>query len=107
MSVLIVGADHLGSIEKNLQHLGISEIEHISGRNVSDRRKLNIPKTTRCVVVLIDFINHNTAKNIKQTAKHQGVPLVFAKRSWSSMEQKLTEAGFAVQARTKAFAAAY
>ncbi|HEY3426452.1 MAG TPA: dihydroorotate dehydrogenase, partial [Negativicutes bacterium] len=31
MSVVIVGADHLGGIEKNLYSLGIKELIHITG----------------------------------------------------------------------------
>ncbi|WP_156319004.1 hypothetical protein [Propionispora sp. 2/2-37] len=38
-------------------------------------------------------VNHTTAQNIKQTAKAQKVPMVFAKRSWASVGQKLMVAG--------------
>lgn len=97
MSVLIVGADNLGRIEKELQDLGIYRIEHITGRNAVDKKKFNIPKATRLIVVLTDYINHNTAQNVKQLAKSKGIPLVFAKRSWSSIGQKLTGAGLSVR----------
>ena len=91
MSVMLVGADHLGSIEKNLHMMGINAIEHITGRNVSDRKKFKFPLSTALIVVFIDYINHTTAKNIKNMAKSQGVPLVFANRSWSSLQDKLAE----------------
>lgn len=97
MSVLIIGADNLGRIEKELQELGIHHIEHITGRNAADKKKFNIPKATRLIVVLTDYINHNTAQNVKQLAKLRGVPLVFAKRSWSSVGQKLTGAGLQIK----------
>lgn len=45
MSVIIVGADYLGQIKDNLESSGITDILHISGRNVNDRRKMDIPKT--------------------------------------------------------------
>jgi len=92
MSVMLVGADHLGGIEKNLQMMGINVIDHVTGRNVGDRKKFKFPLSTVLVVVFIDYINHTTAKNIKSMAKSKGVPLVFANRSWSSLQDKL--AGF-------------
>ncbi len=33
MSVLIVGADHLGCIPKELKKIGVDDIRHMSGRN--------------------------------------------------------------------------
>jgi len=93
MSVMIVGADHLGSIEKNLQAYGFAEIAHVSGRMATDRRKSAISQATSLVVVLVDFVNHMTARNIKEQAKAQGVPLVFAKRSWCSLAEQLNKQG--------------
>lgn len=93
MSVMIVGADHLGNIEKNLQYCGITEIEHVCGRNVADRKKFSIPQYISLVVVLIDYVNHVTAQNVKEQAKARGVPMVFAKRSWCSLEEQLARHG--------------
>lgn len=93
MSIMIVGADHLGNIEKNLYSRGYTAIEHIRGRNVSDRKKFNIPHATALVVVLTDYVNHVTARNVKEQAKAQGVPTVFAKRSWSSLAEQLEKRG--------------
>lgn len=94
MSVMIVGADRLGNIEKKLRHHGIYTIEHVSGRNVSDRKKFCIPQPISLVIVLIDYINHGTARNIKEQAKAQGVPMIFAKRSWCSIARQLDRCGF-------------
>jgi len=91
MSVMLVGADHLGNIERNLQMMGIQTIEHVTGRNVSDRKKFKCSLSTALIVVFIDYINHTTAKNIKNMAKTQGVPLIFANRSWSSLQDKLAD----------------
>jgi len=89
MSVMLVGADHLGSIEQKLQMMGIRSIDHVTGRNVSDRKKFKCPLSTALIVIFIDYINHTTAKNIKSMARSQGVPLIFANRSWSSLQDKL------------------
>lgn len=96
MSVVIVGGDTLGGIEKNLYAMGATELIHISGRKASNRN-INLPNTTAFVLVLTDFINHNTAKSVKNMAKSQSIPLVFAKRSWSSVEEKLAAEGFGRQ----------
>jgi len=94
MSVMIVGADHLGSIKKNLRLYGICDIEHVSGRMVGDRKKFSIPRSISLVVVLTDFINHGTAKNVKEQAKAQGVQTIFAKRSWCSVAEQLEKHKF-------------
>ncbi|MEG6585170.1 DUF2325 domain-containing protein [Dendrosporobacter sp. 1207_IL3150] len=93
MSIVIVGADYLGGIEKNLYAKGVKELIHITGRKAANRNKINIPKHTSFVLVLTDFVNHNTAKMIKTAAKTQEVPLVFAKRSWGAVEKQLLDAG--------------
>jgi hypothetical protein len=91
MAVMLVGADILGNITKNLQDLGFEDIYHVSGRNVTESRKAKIPTSVQCVVVFTDFVNHNTASNFKKMAKAQSLPVVFAKRSWCSLREKLTE----------------
>jgi hypothetical protein len=93
MSVVIVGADHLGGIEKNLYSLGIKELIHITGRKAASQSKISIPKHTSFVLVFTDYVNHNTAKMIKAMAKIQDIPLVFAKRSWGAVEEKLMDSG--------------
>ncbi len=94
MSVVVVGGDFLGGIEKNLYSIGVKDLVHISGRKTLDRNKVNVPKGTTFILVLTDFVNHSTAKQAKLVAKAQSVPLVFAKRSWRSVEEKLKECKF-------------
>jgi len=89
MTVMLVGADILGNIIKNLQDLGFEDVFHVSGRNVTENRKNKIPTSVQCVVVFTDFVNHNTAGNFKKMAKAQHLPVVFAKRSWCSLREKL------------------
>lgn len=94
MSVVVIGADYLGSIEKNLYAAGVTELVHVSGRKPLDRNKRSLPKTTAFVLVLTDFVNHNTAKSVKDLAKAQSIPVVYAKRSWRSVEEKLKNGRF-------------
>jgi len=86
MSIVVIGADYLGTIEKNLYSLGVTELTHIDGRKISNQNKISIPKKTQFVLVLTDYLNHNTAKMVKNLAKMQSVPLIFSKRSWGSVE---------------------
>ena len=93
MSVMIVGADHLGNMLKYLEDYGIKEVEHICGRKTADRKRFEISRGTSLVVVLVDFVNHGTAKHIKEQAKSQGIRTIFAQRSWCSLQQQLERIG--------------
>lgn len=90
MSLMIVGADHLGGIEDKLSAIGFHEVFHVTGRKVQ-AVKQEIPEKINLVLVLTDYINHNLAKVIKQKAKEQSLPICYAKRSWSSIYQALHE----------------
>ncbi|MDW7674188.1 MAG: DUF2325 domain-containing protein [Bacillota bacterium] len=89
MCLLVVGGDSLGKIDKNLISLGIKEIVHIDGRNKPCKRQLSIPAKTNLIVVLTDYINHNTSTTIKKLAKEKNIPVVFSKRSWTCVFCKI------------------
>ncbi len=88
MSVLIVGGDHLGSIPKELKKIGVDEIRHMSGRS-RNVIKRGMPMSMDLIIVLHDYVNHNLANVTKKQAKECKIPVVFAKRSWSSIYKKL------------------
>ncbi len=89
MSIVVIGGDYLGGIEKNLYSMGVTELVHISGRKSLERSKISLPKTTAFVLVLTDYVNHGTAQTIKCMAKSRSIPLVFARHSWRAVEEKL------------------
>ncbi|MBP2657364.1 MAG: hypothetical protein H6Q69_396 [Firmicutes bacterium] len=89
MSVVVVGGDYLGGIEKKLYSLGVTELVHVTGRKALDQNKIRVPKATAYIVVLTDYVNHGTAKNVKCVAKARSIPLIFAKRSWRAVEEQL------------------
>lgn len=89
MSVVVIGGDYLGGIEKNLYSMGVTELVHISGRKALDKNKITLPKATAFIVVLTDYVNHGTAQTVKCMAKSRSIPLVYAKRSWRAVEEKL------------------
>lgn len=84
--VLIIGGDHLGSIAQNLRSLGYDSIHHVKGRT---EKRVEIPTGTDLVVVLIDYVNHNLAKWVKEHAKARNLPIIFSRRSWSAICQSL------------------
>ncbi|ODS33091.1 MAG: hypothetical protein SCARUB_01790 [Candidatus Scalindua rubra] len=88
MSVLIVGGDHLGSIPKELKKLGIDDIRHVNGRNRSVIKK-GMPMSTDLIIVLYDYVNHNLTDVVKKSARELNIPVIFARRSWSSIYSKL------------------
>lgn len=90
MSVIIIGGDYLGGIEKNLYSIGVTDIVHISGRKTVDRKKFNVPKSADLILILTDYVNHTTAQTVKEAAKSRSIPLVYAKRSWRAIEEKLS-----------------
>ncbi|MET3507905.1 hypothetical protein ABMB67_004026 [Halalkalibacter oceani] len=87
-SLLIVGADRLGSIPKKLEQMGFSEINHVSGRKVQMVKK-EIPAHIDLILVLTDFINHNLTSVLKKKAAEQDIPICYAKRSWCSIYQAI------------------
>lgn len=91
MTLMLVGADNLGGIEKNLHSLGVNNVYHMNGRNVKEQRKVKIPATVGCVIVFTDFVNHLTAANVKKMAKAQNLPVIFSKRSWCVLQEKLAD----------------
>ncbi|WP_072870349.1 DUF2325 domain-containing protein [Desulfofundulus thermosubterraneus] len=89
MSVFIVGGDRLGKIPHNLRQLGFDRVYHFKGRKKIAVGKLSIPEETGLVIVLTDYVNHTIAGMIKEHARRKNTPVVYAKRSWTHICQKL------------------
>ncbi len=86
MSIVIIGADKLGNIPKNLKELGYTDITHISGRDIN---RISIPKYTDAVLVLTNFVKHNITNSLKKNLKNDNINVYYAKRSWTCIEQAL------------------
>ncbi|GAB6100204.1 DUF2325 domain-containing protein [Halanaerocella petrolearia] len=91
MSVLIVGGDRLGKIPERLSNCGFSCIKHISGRKCQNCR---VDRETDMVLVLTDYVGHNLCEKVKSKAKAREIPVLFSRRSWSSIYKKLNFCGF-------------
>ncbi|MDR4508318.1 MAG: DUF2325 domain-containing protein [Candidatus Brocadiaceae bacterium] len=90
MSVLIVGGDRLGSIPKELDKLGVDTVRHVTGRSGQKIRD-GIPESMDFIIVLYDYVNHNLASKIKTFAGSREIPILYAKRSWASIYQKMKD----------------
>ncbi|GJQ59464.1 MAG: DUF2325 domain-containing protein [Candidatus Scalindua sp. AMX11] len=88
MSALIVGGDNLGSIPKELKKVGIDKVRHIDGRSKTAIKK-GMPLSMDIIILLHDYVNHNLATVVKRSAREQDIPIIFARRSWSSIYTKL------------------
>ena len=88
MSVLIVGGDHLGSIPKELDKIGVDEVKHLTGRS-GQKIHDGIPETMDFIILLCDFVNHNLAYKIRKFAGDKEIPIIYAKRSWSLIYPKI------------------
>lgn len=85
MSVLVVGGDEIVPIKAVLTNLGASKITHWNCRNENRVNKKPIPSDIGCVVMLTNFLNHNTMKKLKSEIKKKNIPLVCSKRSVSAV----------------------
>ncbi|WP_100406095.1 DUF2325 domain-containing protein [Bacillus solitudinis] len=92
-SLMIVGADKLGSIPKKLEELGFHEIIHVTGRKTQMVKK-EIPTHVDVILILTDFINHNLTSVLKKKATEQDIPICYAKRSWCSIYQAIDRCEF-------------
>lgn len=90
MNCLIIGGDRITPIESVLYNLGINDIDHWDGRKNSVTKK-SLPKKTECVVLLTNFIAHNTMRYFKAEAKKKKIPCICAKRSESSVFCEFTK----------------
>lgn len=83
MSVLVIGADEITHIKAVLHNLGAEKVTHWDARNENRVNRKTIPHDTECVVMLTNFLNHNTMNKLKTQAKKKRIPIVCSKRSVS------------------------
>ena len=84
MSVLVIGGDEITPIEAVLKNLDCEEVTHCDARTESVNHR-GIPKNIACLVMLTNFLNHNTMKKFKNEAKKKDIPVICTKRSVSCL----------------------
>lgn len=80
----------MGSIPKELDKIGVTDIQHLTGRT-GQKMRGKIQEKADLIILLYDFVNHNLAYKIKKFAGSRGIPIIYAKRSWSSIYQKIKD----------------
>lgn len=85
MSVLLIGGDKVNTITELLKSLGVTQTTHWDSRKNFTSHK-NIPANTDAVIMLTDFLKHNTMSYFKKSAKKNRIPLICARRGNSSVE---------------------
>jgi hypothetical protein len=88
MTALIVGGDYIKPIERVITDRGVRTIRHWTGRKPGDLRK-TVPKDTRLVVLLLDYLSHGLAKKVRGDADRLGLPVIYCRRSLGEFCEKL------------------
>lgn len=78
MSVLVLGGDDITQVKGVLYNFGFEDVTHWDGRRESVNGR-NIPQKAECLVMLTNYLNHNTMKKFKNEAKKKGIPLICTK----------------------------
>lgn len=78
---LVVGADHLGSLNK-FKKLGVGEVVHWSGRS---KKPPSGSFSVDLVLVYTGFASHAAVRAAKELARERGIPLVFLSRGLSEL----------------------
>jgi len=84
MSVLIIGGDNISPIKSILNNFGVVSIDHWSARNKHSINRKKLPSID-CLVMLTNFLNHNTMHKFKNEAKRRNIPFICASRNESSI----------------------
>lgn len=84
MSVLIIGADRIGSFLPKLKAIGVQEIMHWNARSRKVSKK-NIPVKTDLVIFCTDFLHHSAARTFKKQIKERNLPAIYCRRAWSEI----------------------
>ncbi|KKM09560.1 hypothetical protein SY88_18365 [Clostridiales bacterium PH28_bin88] len=90
LTVLLVGADQLGNIPKELEQYGCKEIIHWSGRKAQTRKK-SIPANVHMVLLFHDFVSHGLMDIVKEQAKRRRLPIVFSRRGTADLKRAMVK----------------
>lgn len=78
MSILVIGGDKISRLKDILAILGATKTRHWDSRNKTATFK-KLPHGTDMIIMLTDFLNHNSMYHFKNDAKKTSVPLLCVK----------------------------
>lgn len=90
MSVLLIGGDKVNKITELLKRLGVTNTVHWDSRRNSTLHK-EIPFNTDVVIMLTDFLKHNTMYYFKKSAKKKQIPFICTRRGMASVQNEFTK----------------
>lgn len=90
MSILLIGGDKVDNITNLLRKLGATKTLHWDSRRNSTSHK-KIPLDTDAIIMLTDFLKHNTMSYFKKSAKKQSIPLICTRRGISCVENEFSK----------------
>jgi hypothetical protein len=90
MSILIIGGDKISKISELLLELGATSTEHWDSRKNSTSHK-SIPKNTDAIIMLTDYLKHNSMHHFKKCAKKQNIPCICTRRGSAAVTQEFTK----------------
>lgn len=83
--MLIIGGNNIRSLKEMVNLFGTDNVTHISARKHTSVCKKEIPQKTECILMLTDYLSHNVMHKYKKEAKKRNIPVVYSKRSSSSV----------------------
>ena len=89
MSVLLIGGDKISKLEALLRSLGATKTTHWDSRRNSTSHK-SIPVNTDVVIMLTDFLKHNSMSYFKKSAKKLDIPYLCVRRGSNSIATEFT-----------------
>ncbi len=90
MSVLVIGGDKITRLQSLLASLGATKTHHWDSRRNSTSHK-QLPHNTDMVIMLTDFLKHNSMNHFKREAKKCDIPFICVKGLSGCSECQITQ----------------
>ena len=96
MSVLVIGGDKITRLQSLLATLGATKTHHWESRRNSTSHK-QLPQNTDMVIMLTDFLKHNSMNHFKREAKKSEIPFLCVKGMSGSSESQISQLANEIQ----------
>ncbi len=90
MSVLVIGGDKINKLESFLKTLGVEKTHHWDSRRNSTSHK-QLPQKTDAIIMMIDFLKHNSMNHFKREAKKLNIPFLCIKGQGGCNECQISQ----------------
>lgn len=90
MSVLVIGGDKITRLQSLLLSLGATKTHHWDSRRNSTSHK-QLPQETDMIIMMTDFLKHNSMDHFKRQAKKCDIPFICVKGMSGCSECQITQ----------------